>query len=56
VDKAYAQCETILKENGDKLMEVVAFLMENETMTGAQFEACMQSQPIPDANETAMFE
>ena len=56
VDKAYAQCEQILKDNSSKLMEVVEFLLENETMTGAQFEACMQGEQIGEASETAMFE
>ena len=56
VDKAYAQCEQILKDNSAKLMEVVEFLLKNETMTGAQFEACMQGEQIGEASETAMFE
>ncbi len=56
VDKAYAQCEQILKDNSDKLMEVVEFLLKHETMTGAQFEACMRAQQIGEASETAMFE
>jgi len=56
IDKAYAQCEQILKQNQEKLMEVVEFLLKNETMTGAQFEACMCAQKIPEASETAMFE
>ena len=56
IDQAYAQCERILKENKDKIMEVVEFLLKNETMTGAQFEACMQDQQIAEASETAMFE
>jgi len=56
IDQAYAQCEQILKENQEKLMEVVEFLLKNETMTGAQFEACMCAQKIPEASETAMFE
>ena len=56
VDKAYDRCRQILSDNSEKLMEVVEFLLKNETMTGAQFEACMQSKEIPDATEIAMFE
>jgi len=56
IDQAYAQCEQILKDHQDKLMEVVEFLLKNETMTGTQFEACMQDQQIAEASETAMFE
>ena len=56
MDKAYAHCEQILSENRDKLMEVVEFLLKHETMTGAQFEDCMESRQIGDASDTAMFE
>ena len=56
VDKAYAHCEQILKDNSGKLMEVAEFLLKNETMTGSQFEACMQGEKIGEASDTAMFE
>ena len=57
VDKAYAHCEQILRENEAKLKEVAAFLLEHENMSGAQFEACMQDAPIPEqVSETVMFE
>ena len=56
VDKAYAYCEQILKDNSDKLMEVAEFLLKNETMTGSQFEACMRGGKIGEASDTAMFE
>ena len=56
IDKAYAHCEQILRENGDKLHQVVDFLLENETMTGEQFTACMEGRPIGEASETAMLD
>jgi cell division protease FtsH len=56
IDKAYAHCEQILRENGEKLHEVVDFLLENETMTGEQFTACMEGRPIGEASETAMLD
>ena len=57
VDKAYAQCADILKSNEDKLMAVADFLLEHETMTGAQFRACMEGNPIPmDKTETVFFD
>ena len=56
VDKAYAHCAQILKDNSDKLMEVAEFLLKNETMTGSQFEACMRGGKIGEASDTAMFE
>ena len=56
IDKAYAHCRQILSENEEKLQQVVAFLLENETMTGAQFEACMEDRTIEAASSTAMFD
>ena len=57
VDKAYAHCAKILKENETKVMEIVAFLLEHETMSGAQFAACMKNEPIPaQVSETVLFE
>ena len=57
VDKAYAQCADILKSNEDKLMAVADFLLEHETMSGAQFRACMEGNPIPmDKTETVFFD
>ena len=56
IQRAYAHCEKILRENEEKLQEVVAFLLENETMTGAQFAACMEGRPIGEASETAMLD
>ena len=56
IDKAYAHCEQILRENGEKLHQVVDFLLENETMTGEQFTACMEGRPIGEASETAMLD
>jgi len=57
IDKAYDHCAQILKENEGKVMEVVEFLLANETMSGAQFEACMEGNPIPgEVSETVMFE
>ena len=56
IQRAYAHCEKILRENEEKLQEVVAFLLENETMTGGQFTACMEGRPIGEASETAMLD
>jgi len=56
IDKAYQHCEKLLRDNGEKLNEVVQFLLDNETMTGAQFTACMEGRPIGEASETAMLD
>jgi len=56
IDKAYAHCAQILKENEEKLWQVVAFLMEHESMTGAQFRQCMEGEPIEESSSTSMFD
>jgi cell division protease FtsH len=48
LDAAYAQCEEILRTNYDKLREVAEYLLANEYMSRKQFEACMNSEPIPE--------
>ena len=56
VDKAYAQCAEILKANEDKVMAVVAHLLEHETMTGAQFADCMEDREIGEATKVSLFD
>ncbi len=56
IDKAYDHCAKLLKENEGKVQAVAGFLLENETMTALQFEACMRGEEIPaDDNQLAMF-
>ncbi len=50
IDRAYDHCAKLLKENESKVMAVVEFLLERETMAAAQFEACMKGEPIPEDN------
>ena len=56
VDKAYAQCAEILKANEDKVMAVVDHLLEHETMTGKQFEDCMEGREISEATKVSLFD
>ena len=57
IDQAYRTCEGLLRENEAKLHEVVAFLLANETMTGAQFEACMEGRAVEeDHSDTVLFD
>ena len=57
VDKAYDHCAEILKKDEQKLQQVVDFLLKHESMTGAQFESCMQGKPIPDdIGDTILFD
>ncbi len=56
IDRAYARCSQILTEDAQKLSEVAEYLMEHESMTGAQFAACMENQQIGDSSTTSMFD
>ena len=56
IDRAYNQCAQILRDDEAKLLEVVEFLMEHETMTGEQFVACMENKTIEEASTTALFD
>ena len=56
VDQAYAQCAGILKRDADKMKTVVEFLLEHETMSGAQFAQCMAGQDITDDANSSLFD
>ena len=56
IDKAYDHCKTLLRENEAKFMEVVDFLLANESMTGEQFAACMEGRAMVDSSATSMFD
>jgi len=56
IDNAYEHCKQILEEDSEKLHEVVAFLLEHESMTGEQFEACMEGKEIVESSTTSLFD
>ena len=56
IDRAYDHCAKILRENEVKVMEVVDFLLANESMTGSQFADCMEGNTIGRAEELSLFE
>ena len=56
VDKAYAQCAEILRNNEDKVMAVVNHLLAHETMSGTQFANCMEGREIGEATPLSLFE
>ncbi len=56
IDKAYDHCKQILTDNKDKMKDVVEFLLKHETMSGAQFAACMEGKPIDENAHTSLFE
>ena len=55
IDRAYAKCAEILKTNEAQLRKVSDWLLENETMTGAQFRACMEGRQIEADSNTNIF-
>ena len=44
--EAYRRCEEILKAHAERLDKIAGFLMENEIMNRAQFEAVMQDETL----------
>ena len=54
IDRAYEDCKAILEKDGDKLRQVVSYLMEHETMTGAQFADMMEGRELSEASSTAL--
>jgi len=44
VDRAYARCVQLLEENRQKLVKIADYLVQNETMDRAAFEAAMQEE------------
>ncbi len=56
IDRAYRHCEEILKRDREKLKQVVEFLLENETMSGAQFAQCMAGEQIQASSKTSLFD
>ena len=55
IDRAYDHCRNILTENSDKLEKVTQFLLENESMSGEQFTACMEDREIMEDNDLSLF-
>ena len=55
VDKAYSHCKQLLSENKEKFDKVVEFLLENESMTGAQFTRIMCGQEAGEATSAVMI-
>ena len=56
VDKAYGECRQILADDSEKLMAVVDYLMEHETITGEQFLDIMEGKALGETSETSMFD
>ena len=46
IREAYQRCEQILRDHAERLDKIAGFLMENENMSRAQFEAVMQDETL----------
>ena len=56
IDKAYDHCRKLLSDNADKMNALCDYLLEHESMTGAQFAAFMEDKPLGEASETSLFD
>ena len=56
IDRAYAQCREILQRDEEKVRKVVNFLMEHETMSGAQFTQCMNGEEITASGDASLLD
>ena len=55
IEKAYQHCSEILTRDSEKLKQVVLYLLEHETMSGAQFVQCMKGEPITEDDHSNLF-
>ena len=54
IDRAYDHCRKILQENSEKLNALAEFLLQNESITGAQFADLMEGREIGAASTTSL--
>ena len=56
IDKAYDECRKILSADEEKLMRIVDYLLENETMTGEQFADMMEGRAVSEGSATSLMD
>jgi cell division protease FtsH len=56
IDEAYGRCKDILTQHDDRLEQVARYLLEHDTMTRTQFNACMNGEQIPEAESESIFD
>ena len=54
INRAYDHCRKILQENSEKLNALAEFLLQNESITGAQFADLMEGREIGAASTTSL--
>ncbi len=56
IDKAYEHCRQLLADNSEAFQRVVDYLLEHESMTGAQLDDCMKGEEITAASDTMLLD
>ena len=56
IDQAYDHCRQLLVDNSESFQRVVDYLVENESMTGKQFAACMEGKTIEESSNTVLLD
>ncbi len=54
IDRAYAHCKKILTEDSEKLNALADYLLQNESITGAQFANLMEGRELGEASATSL--
>lgn len=54
IDRAYAECESILRADSEKLNQLVEYLLAHETITGVQFADLMEGRALSGMSATAL--
>ena len=54
IDRAYDHCRKILQENSEKLNALAEFLLQNESITGAQLADLMEGREIGASSTTSL--
>jgi ATP-dependent Zn protease len=56
IDKAYDHCRKLLSDNAHKMQGLSDYLLEHESMSGAQFAAFMAGEEVGEASATDLFD
>ncbi len=56
IDESFSRCEDILKEHRDRLELVAGYLLENDTISGAEFEKIFVTGQLPTQAESDSYE
>ena len=54
IDRAYAHCQQILTQDGEKLQMIADYLLQHETISGVQFADLMEGRAVSESSATAL--